>query len=386
MKNIVNTIAVILSALSLLLNAGACKAEEKDKYDISFYGTIKLDTAYDTARLNIGNFARWVEPQPGGENDDELNITGRQTRFGVMFSNQKQGNYTITGKAEIDFYGGGSENKPEPMLRHGYFQIEWHELDLALLTGQTWDLFSPLNAPTLNYPASCWAGNIGYRRPQIRISKKLRLGDDLKLEIAAAIARTIGHKSGYDPGDSGEDNAFPTFQGRIGLTSKFANNGSFSFGFSGHYGQEEYDVAADGSNVEFASWSMNLDVRIKLSSTVTLQGEYFVGQNLDSYLGGVGQGINLNTMEEIRSSGGWAAVTMKFDSITWNVAAAMDDPDDETLSSGQRSRNTSLWTNVFFPLVDEVVVGLELARWETDYKDGECFDSIRSQLAFIYSF
>ena len=41
----------------------------------------------------------------------------------------------------------------------------------TILGGQTWDVISPLNPRSLNYSVYWWAGNIGYRRPQVRLTK-----------------------------------------------------------------------------------------------------------------------------------------------------------------------------------------------------------------------
>lgn len=375
----------ILSVLAVPLTA----QEESSEKPLSFklYGYIKLDAAYDTARTDVGNFARWVVPQPGGEDDDQFNMTANQTRLGVNFSGPSTDEYEVSGKAEIDFYGGGGENKAQPFMRHAYMQIHWKETGLTLLAGQTWDAFSPLNPPTVNYSVAWWSGNIGYRRPQIRLTTTFGADAGAKVTLTGAVARTIGHKSGFDPGDSGEDNAFPSVQGRIGFTLPVDDSGAFSAGFSGHFGQEEYDIAADGSNVEFDSWSANLDVSFKFAGGILLKGEFFKGKNLDSYLGGIGQGLNLADGMEIESTGGWASLSIPVgNKVTFSIAGAVDDPDDDTLASGQRSFNSSFWGNINFALVKNVGVGLEIARWSTEYKDGEEYESVRGQLAFTYSF
>jgi hypothetical protein len=384
-----NKLVLVAVCFSLLCSVAGVAEEKEEEQPLTWklYGYLKFDAAYDTARTDVGNFARWVLPQPGGDDDDEFNMTARQSRFGISFSGPSTSEYTVSGKVELDFYGSGSENKPEPFMRHAYMQIHWKAGDFILLAGQFWDVFSPLNAPTVNYSPAWWSGNIGYRRPQLRLTKLFNSESGMQIQLTGAVARTIGHQSGYFPGDSGEDNAFPTVQGRIGLSTPLGDGGQFAVGVSGHFGQEEYDLAADGNNVEFDSWSANLDVMIKFAGGITLKGEYFTGKNLDSYLGGIGQGLNLANLSEIETTGGWASLTIPAsDGLVFNLAAAMEDPDDDTLAAGQRSHNTSVWGNVNIGIVKNVTLGLELARWTTEYKDGEEWESLRGQMALTYSF
>ena len=111
--------------------------------DIQLYGYIKLDAAWDSARTDAGNFARWVESEGGRERDGQFNMTARQTRLGMNIRGPDVGGAKTSGRVEIDFYGDGAENKPEPFMRHAYLQIEWPQQRFTLLAGQTSDVISP---------------------------------------------------------------------------------------------------------------------------------------------------------------------------------------------------------------------------------------------------
>ena len=60
-------------------------------------------------------------------------------------------NIKTSGVVEIDFYGGGAENKGQPMMRHAYLQIDWVKEKFSIIADQTWDVISPLNPSVLNY-------------------------------------------------------------------------------------------------------------------------------------------------------------------------------------------------------------------------------------------
>ena len=93
------------------------------------------------------------------------------------------------GRVEIDFYGGGAENKSNPMMRHAYLNLDWPKDKFSILAGQTSDVISPLFPDTLNYTVGWWVGNIGYRRPQIRLTKSYTLDKDMELKLEGALAQ-----------------------------------------------------------------------------------------------------------------------------------------------------------------------------------------------------
>lgn len=356
----------------------------KVKFAVELYGYLKLDMAYDTARLSVGNFARWVESETTNEDDDEFNITVNQSRFGLKFAGPDSATLKTSGLVEFDFYGGGAENKPNPMLRHAYLQLTWLEQGLSLLAGQTADVISPLNPSTINYAVAWWAGNIGYRRPQLRLTGEW--GDSTKLIFQIALTRTIGDGPTFSPGDTGEDAGYPTVQSRLALSFPITDKKA-TIGVSGHWGMEEYDYNNVGNNEDFRSWSLNAEATIPLMSWLTFQGEFFYGENLDDYLGGIGQGVNLAALEEIQAMGGWATLNFgPFGAWRFVLGGNVDDPDDDDLSTGSCSLNVTWWANLTYDINKAVQVGLEGAYWYTEYKGEEDSDSIRVQTAFIYKF
>ncbi|UCD56941.1 MAG: hypothetical protein JSV16_14145 [Candidatus Hydrogenedentota bacterium] len=278
-------------------------------YPIALYGRLKFDAAYDTARTDVGNFARWVESEENREDDDQFNATARESRLGLIIHGPDVAGLLTSGRVEVDFYEGGAENKTRLMMRHAYLQLDWPEYDFSILAGQTSDVISPLCPYTLNYSVAWWVGNIGYRRPQFRLTKGFDLGEANSVLLQGAASRTIGDDIPYDPGDTGEDAGFPTLQGRAALSFPFLTNERATVGISGHWGEEEFDLDNADSNEDLDSWSINLDFTFPIRYWLTLKGELWTGENLDSYLGGIGQGINQVKREEIASVGGWAALS-----------------------------------------------------------------------------
>jgi len=56
--------------------------------DIQIYGYLKLDAAFDSSRINNGNYAQWVEREDDHDNDGQFNMTANESRFGVKINGQ----------------------------------------------------------------------------------------------------------------------------------------------------------------------------------------------------------------------------------------------------------------------------------------------------------
>jgi hypothetical protein len=379
----------------------------QSKYSIQLYGFIKVDAAYMTARANdAGNYARWVESEATNANDDQFNLTARESRFGLDFRGPDLASLRTSAKMEIDWYGGGSENKNVPMLRHAFLQLDWLKGSWTLLAGQTSDVLSPLVPYSLNYSVGWWIGNIGYRRPQVRLTKAFDLGGDFRMRIQIAAARTLGHDWPYASSqDTGKDRGFPTAQARYEIAFPlFSGLPQAAVGFSGHYGEEEYDRTQQGDEVIANSWSAGADLLVPILSWLSFKGEIWTGENLDSYLGGVGQGVILQTTDgefvnganatgtlidvrTIGSTGGWVSLEAR-PWHRWILGAgySLDDPHNADIPKGGRNRNSSLWGNVSYDITEAVRVGFEISQWETFYKETTGGNSIRLQTSLIYRF
>ena len=364
--------------------------------DIQLYGILRLDAAYDSAHIEPGNYAKWVRPEKGNKNDNQFNMTANQTRLGMRINGPSDDKMKISGLVEFDFYNSGltgnEENKATIKMRHAYLKLEWPEDRFEILAGQTWDVISPLNPSTLNDTVNWYAGNIGYRSPQLRLTKTFGLTSDVDLKLEGALTRNIGRKnttfSSADQIDSGQDSGSPGIQGRTSLAFPFFGPKPTTIGFSGHWAPEEYDTSSTtGAHRDFESRSLNLDLTQPINKWLTIQGEAFSGQDLDAYLGGIGQGVNLTRLEEIEAKGGWIAANLgPWDKWRFTVGTGVDDPADDDLNAGDRSLNRSVFGNVIYSINKNAEIGLELSQWHTEYKGQDDADSLRAQTAFMYKF
>ncbi|MGC8774644.1 MAG: DcaP family trimeric outer membrane transporter [Chlorobaculum sp.] len=353
---------------------------------LQFYGFARFDASYDSGRITPGNIALYA-PSEGKVNDDaEWNLTANATRIGMNLFGPDTETMRLTGNIEFDFLSYvGAENNSSPRLRHGYLKAYWPAHDVSIIAGQTWDLNGSL-IPFVDDPAIMWdAGNIGGRHPQLRLTKGFKTGDKSRVEVAVAAARTIG-ETNASGADSGKDAAMPSIQGRLALSTPLLVSGKpATIAVSGHYGQEEWDTAADGTHKTLDSWSCVLELSLPLSDKLLFASELFTGANLDDYWGGIGQGRNGVTA--IRSHGGWAALRYAASPETMlSIGAGMDDPNDDDLAANARSLNETQFISVSHRITPNFILGGQLSHWRTDYKDAKEGDAVRAQTSVTYSF
>lgn len=365
------------------------------KYNVKMSGFVNLDASWDDSQVDRGDFLRWVESEATRKNDSEFNMSPYATRLRLSFDGPSSDALMSGAVIEFDFMGGGASNSPLMRMRHAYITVGWSDLDLEFLFGQTWDVIQPLHAPELNFVVGWWSGNIGFRRPQARVTKGFDLGGDSKLTLIAAAARTLG-----DPqftADVGGDAGFPTMQGRAAfsfvpirsLTAKASE-----IGVSGHFGEQECDTI----NEVFKTWSVNFDLKLALHDKVTFLSEFWMGQAMCVYLGSIGVGINQDLRRAIHAMGGWGALSFgPYGKFRFNLGGLVDDPLDRDLSGprtdadgnpldGMRSLNVSAFANVMYQLNEAVRLGLEVMHMVTNYKGQAQGDTIRIMTQARFSF
>lgn len=379
-------------ALVLLLAVTAtASANDKPSFDVDWYGYVKLDASYDQNLTSHGNFAMWVQPQASAENDEQFNMTHKQTRFGAVLNGQGYGPAAVMGKLEFDFYGsGGAENTAMLLLRHAFFSLQTGGFEL--IAGQTWDLIGPLNPVTLNYPVMWGCGNPGYRRPQIRLTYNVTPGDQTNVRLAGGVFRTIGSDltptlslatEASDGSDDGTDAGIPTVQGLFDITHKLSSGASLQIGVSGLIGQLKAEGTL-GTNETYHTQGVVGHLKLSFAGGFGIAGEAFTGTNLGSYNGGIN---NANTINGVDTKGGWGYLWFQpHAKVTLGAGGGMDDPDDATVYTNSRSKNQSYFGNIKFQPIPAVTLGVEVSQWETSYKNADLAKSMRAQTSFVLNF
>lgn len=385
-----------LVAILLLCVTGSARAVEITLKDadvrLQLYGYIRADLAHDTqATAPKADFAFWVLPELDGQKDAQTHLGARETRIGLNLFGPDAGNWKTTGKIEMDFYGSGNPNSYSPRIRLAYLDLA-HSSGLSIRAGQDWETFVEVVPRIVNFAYLADIGALGLRRPQARVTQVFAISDATKLVAKAAVAQTVGEDLDGGGFDDGADADWPTFQFNVALHQKLWTEKMARFAFSGHYGRETLDATVSnvvvGIDVEdYDTWSAQGSIYLPLTSYLAVQGNLWVGENLDTYYGGIGQGVNMVLGEAIASKGGWAQVLYDpTDKLCFGLGYSMDDPDNDDLSPGMRAKNQQVFVNGFYKLTSAVTVMAEYANMTTDYLDGDDARNDRVQLAIRYTF
>ncbi len=354
----------------------------KGDFRIVPYGAFWADMIYQTERTNPGSYTVFV-PSREAQGENAFIIDARRTRLGLNVDGPRiplLHNSVSSANVEIDFQSpvtSANENRPTVLLRHAYWQARNDYY--RVLIGQYWDVISPLNTDMLNYSVGWVGGNIGYRRAQFRFERYFHPDPNLMLTSQIAVVQNIVTDFATTPDVNREPGGWPILQGRLATTLGDRTNGRpIEFGVSGHIGETGFDFLTTGppprnlppaDDQRFRTWSFNVDMRVPVTERLSMKGEFFTGENLSAFLGGIGQGVCPCTRSTVRSTGGWFDLTYKL-TERWRVVAGygLDDPVDNDLLFG-RTYNQFFFANTSYNVTQSLVTGFEVASWRTLYQD-----------------
>ena len=364
--------------------SAAVQPAPKPALPLKFYGTIKLDAAYDDSASSAGNLTYYVLPETPNRGD-EFVMTANQTQLGVDVGGKDTAPFNLMAKAEVDFYGSNApQDRAKIRMRKAY--VKWDMEGWNFLAGQENDIFLNATPTSVDFHYYMQKGKIGYRRPQFRVSRKFESGLGV-WEPVVGFTRTIGEDVDGDGRDDGATAGFPTLQWSLPVSGKWFGEKASKVAFSGHWGREAIESPVVGRSGELPTWSMIGTWVIPFADAWSFQGSVWYGSNLDAYHGGIGQGVNPMTGRSIDAQGGWAQlVWVPVSEVTLSVGAGVDDADDADLNPGMRSRNEMLGANIYYRLGGGLSVALEYTWIKTSYLERPSADNNRLQSAVIYTF
>lgn len=393
------TLASLVLTLSLLAASPAVAQEVpvmmamQSAYQVTLYGYVKLDAAYDSQRTAAGNLMFFALPEGRDGRDDEFNLTANETRLGLRIALPEMNGIETYGVVETDFYGGGSQNSPNLRLRLAFVDLQTGRWSFR--AGQDWESFIVAIPRIVNFSFLADAGALGLRRPQARLSYTTSLNDKTSLTARLAAARTIGQDIDGGGQNDGAAAGFPSTQAALIFSTDSWTSRRITLGISGHYGSEkvgEYSLQ-DGDDLvavpekDYDSWSVIGSVILPLSEQIMAQGAYWQGENLDNYFGGIGQGINRARQTAIAAEGGWAQLVLNpMDKVNLNLGYGLDKPDRDHLNDGDRERNEIYFVNLFYKLTKAVTLAAEYSHLTTKYVGGDDAVNNRLQGSVVFRF
>jgi len=354
------------------------------------FAIVVANANFNAKTLVPGSVAYFAAPD-AALNTGQFNVSGGNTFVGVDLRGPKVGNYRVNAKIDLDLRGSSpisNQNVLEPLFGDVY--LEFKSEDFRFLMGQTVDVISPLAPTTLNfYPLSYAPGSLGFFRPMIRAETYLPMGDDAQLTVQAALASAI-QTFRVNNEAFARQSGWPDGQLRVAYgVGKPDVMGSrpTEFGVSSHFGRR--DLTYTDLTEHFRNtYSINFDGKAQIGPNTKVQGEFFFGQLLADYMGGVFQSFNPNTGNSVAAKGGWAEVEQKFaDTYRVHVGYGVDNVDEQDITVvTSRKQNGAFYANVFYDMTPAFSLAGELALWRTQYFGDLSATPTRLEFSVIYKF
>jgi len=367
---------------------------KKGGFTITPYGRVVVSTVYETERSYPGDIILWVQ-SPDVQGEDAFYIDAKSTRLGLKVGGPSPDCChcaELGACVEIDFQGQYlTHNKPGLLFRRGF--IDMKDDDFYLLAGQEWEIISPLYPGNLNYVPGSAVGNLGYRRAQIRGDRYFRTPGGQKLTLQGSLNMDILQDFTTDSSVQADVAGWPVLEGRVawqfarGLTEGAK---PAEIGTSAHIGEVVYDFLTPNPNptddVTRRTWSFNVDVNVPITERLSFRSEFFTGENLSAYMGGILQGVDKQTRRTIRSTGGWFDFGYKWTPRLRSYAGySIDDPFDQDLTSG-RTYNHFYFANLLYDVTDKFMVGVDVSSWKTLWVGRSPGDLVRFDFQVQYNF
>jgi hypothetical protein len=381
---------------------------------VQIYGRLELGAAYEDAATNT--LWSWNAPRTAKDaNDKEITPQGRtnlniaRTRLGLNLEGpSKEGEPGLKGRFEADFAGVDAVSNFNAntgfRVRQAWGSVNFKNLGLTLLFGQTDDVVTPIDPPAVNASSFNGTGNLGNRRPQIRATQAIG-------PIEIAVAATHDRLNSYNPQNGGQNvtntdasgnvtnvslgdgnaSSTPGVQGRLGV--KFpatwaGEKANFAVGVGGLFAKGEAANANDDKRYDRPepSYMFGADLSAPIINDLTLTGEFFMGQNLNRYgTGSLGQtvaygkstsyvknlgksGNDVKDLGGIGSIGWWTGISAKLP-VNFSVATGVgaESLDDDSKRVNQIESNMFIFGNVGYNFTSAAKLTFEYVRLSTDY-------------------
>lgn len=366
----------------------------KGSFKITPYGFLSLSVSHDTQRAVPGEFILYTQSEEI-DSSSGFAVDARTSRLGLKLEGPRveQLNAELGGGVEFDFQGypNGSKNKGGVQLRRAYVELVDKQHERRILAGQDWDIVSPGAPFMLNYLPAGFAGNIQYRRGQLRFEQGYTASPNAHFLGQIAICDNVVGDYLSTPGVTPASSGWPLIQARLStnLFKEVLNGRPITLGVSGHIGELYYTfspiagtpMCSTKERRAISTWSYNFDFDTPINDIHKVHGEFFAGSNLSSFCGGINQGVDLYRRDSIDSKGGWLALHSDWTpKLATNAGYGIEKPKKADLigtsmpSGGvttSRTKNDVFFVNCVYNWTPNFMTGLEVGYWQTDYQKAD---------------
>ena len=339
---------------------------------LTITGDFNFMSMYSTRRPFVPGSPLYLLPLSSQGTSD---FNGRQSRLNFAFTGPDIGDWQVGALAVFGFqnsltaegYGFG------PYVAHGEIKNE----DWRFAAGLQYDLINPRDPKTIPNNLLGDSGNIGASRNQIRMEHFIRPSEDWQATLQLALSDPISTRI-VDNSSVLEDDGHPYIEGRlnfgIGKTRDMAGHRTarpIEIGVSGMFGGMRTLEGVENGDLRqtsIKSWALGTDLHVALTDRIGFSGEFFGGEGIGEYLGGIGQSYNKITGDSIRASGGWGELHAYLrDDLHLHLGYGIDVAEREDLGSGSMLRNETIYGTLVWEFNSRLQFSFEMDYRRTVY-------------------
>jgi hypothetical protein len=334
-------------------------------------GAITTDALYNSARPIAPGTPFFLAPQ-GPFDDDTFDLHARQTMIYLAAKGPKIGDYEAGGLILFNLYDNSIVADRYGFLPYQAFGELKNEC-WRFAAGLQMDIFAPVLPSVLPFSYLAASGNTGIYRGQLRAERFYYPSKDRQVTITAGVSDA--NPTILNDDTLSEDNGWPNVEVRAAWSAGalkqegLAAVRPFEVGVSGVVGQlRNTEIALMGNQVVADVWGAAADYRWRVAENWGFAGEFYMGQGLGTYGGGILQSVNSTTFEAIESTGGWGEVYYYLNPcLHTHWGYGVDNPSDDDLALTQVSYNDTIFSNLIWDVSKSLRIGFELTYRQTEY-------------------
>jgi hypothetical protein len=314
------------------------KVESASKYRLRLSGIVLMNLVSNQGKVDSVDLPTLAYARPAGEYGGSFGATLRQSEIGFEAFGPTVAGARTRADLQLDLAGGfpavpNGVNSGILRLRTGTMRMDW--TNTSVVVGQDGIFFSP-NSPTsfasLAVPALSYAGNLWSWVPQIRVERRVALGEGSSLMLQGGILDPLSGEvpaGSYRQPGPGESSRQPAYATRVAWTRNVFGQ-ALRVGVGGFYSRQDY-----GFSRTVDAWAGMADLDLPLSRQVSLSGKLYRGKGLGGLYGAFGQSalfsgdpaLASTEVHGLNSVGGWAQLKYR-PATKWefNAAFGMDNP------------------------------------------------------------
>ncbi len=315
------------------------KVESASKYRLRLSGIVLLNLFSNQGSVDNADYPSLALQNPPGFSGGSFGGTLRQSQLGLEVFGPRLGDARTHAELSMDFGGGFPQTLNGVStglfrLRTGTIHLDW--ANTSVVGGQDGLFFapqSPTSFASLATPALAYAGNLWNWTPQLRVERRVQLGENSRLVLQGGILDGLTGEpptaQSYRAPQAGEASRQPAFAGRTAWT-RIVLGQPLTVGAAGYFNQQDY-----GYGRVVNGWAGMSDWNLGMGSRFALSGEFYRGAAIGGLGGGIGRSVifsnNLSyansLVEALNTAGGWVQVKARATpKIEFNAAFGEDSP------------------------------------------------------------